>query len=216
MTQHAALFDLDGVLIDSEGIYYDFWANIDNMFPTGINDFAAFIKGNTLKRIMDYFPNESERATIIRMLEEQERNMRYNIFDGAIDFLDELRHYGIPCAIVTSSNDDKMHKLFDQNPGFADYFDAVITDRQVTRSKPDPQGYILAAKKLGCQTKDCFVFEDSFSGLEAARRSGAIVIGLATTNTRESIKPLADIVINSFADFGVSRLLSVKNTASSI
>ena len=165
MSQTAALFDLDGVLVDSEGVYYEFWDNIDKMFPTGIPDFAASIKGSTLKKIMDYFPDPDVRSRIIKMLDEQERSMKYVLFDGVLPFLDDLRSRHIPCAIVTSSNEDKMHKLFDQHPGFADYFKVVITDRQVTRSKPDPQGYLMAASQLDCDPSDCYVFEDSFSVL---------------------------------------------------
>lgn len=207
--RHAALFDLDGVLIDTEGIYYDFWAGIDSRYPTGIDDFARYIKGSTLARIMTFFPDERIKAEIVKKLEEQERDMKYEIFDGVMPFLDELRRAGMPCAIVTSSNDDKMAKLFDQNPGFRDYFDAVITDRFVTRSKPDPEGYLVAARMLERDPSDCFVFEDSFSGLEAARRSGAKVIGLATTNPRESIMDKADEVIDGFTGFTLERLLSL-------
>lgn len=203
MNRHAALFDLDGVLVNTEGIYYDFWAEIDRLYPTGIDNFASYIKGSTLRRIMDYFGDDEVRADIIRRLDEQERNMRYQIFDGVTGFLDQLHEAGIPCAIVTSSNEDKMVKLFAQNNGFADYFEVVITDRQVTRSKPDPQGYLLAAERLGCDPCDCVVFEDSFSGLEAGRRSGACVVGLATTNSRDSIADKADVVIDGFAGFTV-------------
>ena len=207
MSQTAALFDLDGVLVDSEGVHYEFWDNIDKMFPTGIPDFAASIKGSTLKKIMDYFPDPDVRSRIIKMLDEQERSMKYVLFDGVLPFLDDLRSRHIPCAIVTSSNEDKMHKLFDQHPGFADYFKVVITDRQVTRSKPDPQGYLMAASQLDCDPSDCYVFEDSFSGLEAARRSGAKVIALSTTNTADLLKDKADKVISSFNQLSVDKLL---------
>ena len=207
MSQTAALFDLDGVLVDSEGVYYEFWDNIDKMFPTGIPDFAASIKGSTLKKIMDYFPDPDVRSRIIKMLDEQERSMKYVLFDGVLPFLDDLRSRHIPCAIVTSSNEDKMHKLFDQHPGFADYFKVVITDRQVTRSKPDPQGYLMAASQLDCDPAGCYVFEDSFSGLEAARRSGAKVIALSTTNTADLLKDKADKVISSFNQLSVDKLL---------
>ncbi len=209
MNQRAALFDLDGVLIDTEGIYYDFWAEIDRLYPTGIDDFASYIKGSTLKRIMDYFKDEDVKADIVKRLDEQECNMKYVIFDGVVDFLEQLRAAGIPCAIVTSSNEDKMAKLFSQYKGFEDYFATVITDRQVTRSKPDPQGYLLAAERLQCNPANCVVFEDSFSGLEAGRRAGAYVVGLATTNTRESIQDKADLVIDGFKDIDVHSVIPV-------
>lgn len=204
MTRRAALFDLDGVLIDTEGIYYDFWANIDRLYPTGIEDFAAYIKGSTLAKIMNYFTDEEVRKDIVKLLEEHEETMIYTVFDGVIDFLEYLREQGIPCAIVTSSNEDKMNKLFCQNDGLKDYFDVIITDRQVTRSKPDPQGYLLAAEQLNCRAEDCWVFEDSYSGLEAGRRSGAKVIALSTTNPRHTLIDKADLVINSFKELDMS------------
>lgn len=207
MSQHAALFDLDGVLIDSEGVYYDFWDNIEKLFPTGIPDFASAIKGSTLKKIMEYYPDPEVKARVIELLKEQEYTMRYVIFDGVMPFLDELKRRKVPCAIVTSSNEEKMNKLFAQNPGFEEYFKVVITDRQVTKSKPDPQGYLLAAEKLGCEPCDCYVFEDSLLGLEAGRRSGAKVVGLATTNSIDKISDKADKVISSFKQLSVEQLL---------
>lgn len=206
MSQHAALFDLDGVLIDSEGVYYDFWDNIEKLFPTGIPDFAAAIKGSTLKKIMEYYPDPEVKARVIELLKEQEHTMRYVIFDGVVPFLDELKRRKVPCAIVTSSNEEKMNKLFAQNPGFEDYFKVVITDRQVTKSKPDPQGYLMAAEKLGCEPCDCYVFEDSLLGLEAGRRSGAKVVGLATTNPASAIQNKADKIVSSFKQLTVDEL----------
>ncbi|MDE5594531.1 MAG: HAD family hydrolase [Muribaculaceae bacterium] len=207
MSQHAALFDLDGVLIDSEGVYFDFWDNIEKKYPTGIPNFASAIKGSTLNKIMDYYPDPEVRKSVVELLKEQERSMRYVIFDGVLPFLDELKRRKVPCAIVTSSNEEKMNKLFAQHPEFEAYFEVVITDRQVTKSKPDPQGYLLAAEKLGCQPCDCYVFEDSLLGLEAGRRSGAKVVGLATTNSADKISAMADKVISSFKQLSVDQLL---------
>lgn len=206
MHKTAALFDLDGVLIDTEGIYYKFWDEIDSIYPTGIDDFAAYIKGSTLKKIMTYYRDEAVRADIIARLDAQERDMRYCVFDGVVDFLKTLRENSIDCAIVTSSNEDKLAKLFAQNPGFKDYFGAIICDRHVSKSKPDPEGYLLAASMLDCEPYDCFVFEDSYSGLEAGRRSGATVIALATTNPRETLFGKADMVIDSFVGLSLETL----------
>ena len=208
MARNAVLFDLDGVLIDSEGVYFDFWDNIERLYPTGIPDFANYIKGSTLKRIMEYYTDPVVHADVLRRLKDQEESMRFVIFPGVIAFLDRLRQLGVPCAIVTSSNDSKMGRLFDQNPGFADYFEAIITDRQVARSKPDPEGYLLAAETLGCDAADCVVFEDSFAGLEAGKRSGARVIALATTNPAEALLKYIETVISSFDDITADSLFS--------
>ncbi len=201
----AALFDLDGVLVDTESIYTEFWDSIDKQYPTGIENFALFIKGNTLGNILNkYFPDKNVQEQIISMLKEHERTMKYQLFESVLPFLDKLCSAGIGCAIVTSSNKIKMEHLFAQIPGFKEYFDAIITEENVTRSKPDPQGYLTAAKALGCEPEDCYVFEDSLAGLEAGRRSGAKVVALATTNPRELLIDKADIIIDDFKELSVN------------
>lgn len=203
MRYKAALFDLDGVIVDTESIYTDFWDDIDRRYPTGVDNFARVIKGNTLARILDTYFDEDLRDEILVLLKEQEESMHYRLFDGVSDFLDRLIENDIPKAIVTSSNDRKMSRLFGQIPDLRPKFEAVITDAMVERSKPDPQGYLIAAEKLGVDPSDCAVFEDSFAGLEAGRRAGAYVVALATTNPRESLYEKADEVIDSFIGYDI-------------
>lgn len=203
----AALFDLDGVLIDSESIYTEFWNKIDRLYPTGIPNFAYVIKGTTLPEILDtYFTDPEIRAHVLDHLREQEKNMRYVIFPHVVDFLKQLRLEGIPTAIVTSSNETKMADLFSLLDGFRDYFDIVITDADVVRSKPDPEGYKLAASRLGVPSERCVVFEDSRAGLEAGRRAGGKVVAMATTLKREDIENKGDIMLKSFEDFTPAKM----------
>lgn len=203
----AALFDLDGVLIDSESIYTVFWNRMNELFPTGIDNFSYVIKGTTLPQILDrYFPDPKVQAELRVYLKKQEAEMVYRIFPGVEGFLKALKEKGIPTAIVTSSNDAKMKVLFDSLPGFRDYFDVVVTDTDVTRSKPDPQGYMLAAERLGVPSEQCVVFEDSRAGLEAGRRAGGKVVAVATTLTHEDIAGCGDIVIDSFEDLTPERV----------
>ncbi len=203
----AALFDLDGVLIDTESIYTDIWTDIERTHPTGIDNFAIKIKGNTLSRILaTYYPDPVTQADICAMLKEREEAMEYRLFDGVADFLRDLRRHSIPAAIVTSSNAPKMERLFASIDGFRDFFGAVLTDADVTHSKPDPECYIKAAERLGTDPHQCIVFEDSFSGLQAGRDSGAKVVALATTNSRASLQGKADAIIDSFVGLSISSL----------
>lgn len=203
----AALFDLDGVLIDSESIYTVFWNRMNELFPTGIDNFPYVIKGTTLPQILNrYFPDPKVQAELRVYLKKQEAEMVYRIFPGVERFLKALKEKDIPTAIVTSSNDAKMKVLFDSLPGFRDYFDVVVTDTDVTRSKPDPQGYMLAAERLGVPSEHCVVFEDSRAGLEAGRRAGGKVVAVATTLTHEDIAGCGDIVIDSFEELTPERV----------
>lgn len=210
MRKIGVLFDLDGVLIDSESLYTGFWSGIDRDYPTGIPDFARFIKGSTLDKIMDYFPSEQVRGDILDRIREFEKGMTYEMFDGVATFLDDLAANNMPAAVVTSSSDRKMEKVYAQLPGFRDRFAAIITGSMVSRSKPDPQGYLMGAEAIGCVPSDCYVFEDSMSGLQAGNAAGAIVVGLATTLPRQTLEGHAHRIIDSLVGFDVKAMLGIK------
>ena len=204
------LFDLDGVLIDSETIYTKFWEDIDKIYPTGVEDFACIIKGNNLAKILNtYYPDKELQKIIVKMIDDFEDNMHYEIFPGVIDFLNELRAAGIPMAIVTSSDIKKMEKLYAYHPDFKSYFDAVVTGNMVKHSKPDPECFLKGAELIGCKPEDCVIFEDSPSGILAALASGGKVIALATTLRLEDINKEAHKIIKSFAGFHISDMLEV-------
>lgn len=210
--QVAVLFDLDGVLIDTEGLYTEFWAETGREFGVPSPTFAADIKGTTLKSILNYFPGDELKAKVMQRIHDFEDTMRYRMFPGVETFLQSLRKAGIPTAIVTSSDEVKMSCLYTQLPALRDMVDIVIDASMVTRSKPDPQGYLLAALKLGIEPDDCYVFEDSLQGLEAGRRAGATVIGLATTNSAGQVRPLCDFLLPTFEGLTVERLLAITKT----
>ncbi len=210
MKQYGALFDLDGVLIDSETAYTEFWSGIDRIYPTGIDDYAIYIKGTTLTEIMKHYSDEEVKADILRRIDEFQHSMAFTLFAGVERFLSGLKERGIPSAIVTSSDERKMERLFRQHPSFRNYFDVVIDASQVTRSKPDPQGYLLAAEAIGRDPHDCFVFEDSLQGIKAGNAAGATVIALATTYPEEALKGKAARIIGGFEGFTIDDMLSLK------
>ena len=196
----AALFDLDGVLVDTEGTYTEFWGEIGKNYGKKAT-FANDIKGTTLTDILStHFAEPETRKEIESKLHDFEDNMEFHLFPGVKEFLKELRRRGVKCAIVTSSDKRKMASLAKQHPDFASEMETVVIADDVQRSKPDPQGYLLAADRLGIAPELCVFFEDSLQGLEAGRRSGALVVGLTTTNTIESVAPLCDITAPSISD----------------
>ena len=205
------LFDLDGVVVDSESIYTQFWSDIDKLYPTGVENFAIAIKGNTLQRILaDYFPDNDVKQDILERIKDFEINMRYKPFAEAIRFINELKRNQFRIAIVTSSSQKKMDNLYAQNPGFREMFDAVVAGDMVSHSKPDPEPYLLGAKAIGVAPESCYVFEDSISGIESGIRAGATVIGLATTLPYDKIDGKAHLTINDFTGFHVGDMLSVE------
>lgn len=193
------LFDLDGVVIDTEGQYQRFWGSIGREFLPEIPDFATRIKGSTLVAIHDnYFAHDAAlREEVDRRLIAFEDQMIYELFDGAEDFIRSATKRGIRCAIVTSSNHQKMQSLAQQLPHLTSLFDHVFTAEDAGRGKPYPDCYIRAARHYGLEASDCIVFEDSVNGLKAARASGAFVVGLTTTHPRDLVEQYADVVTDS-------------------
>ena len=198
----AALFDLDGVVFDTESQYSVFWGEQCRLYHPDKPGLENRIKGQTLVQIFDnYFPNmKEEQAEIVVRLDEFEKNMKFEYVKGFLDFINELRDAGIKTAVVTSSNMMKMKTVYASRKEFKSLFDAILTSEDFERSKPDPDCYLKGAALFGADRDECMVFEDSFNGLKAGRSAGMYVIGLATTNTAEAIRPYADYVISDFRE----------------
>ena len=210
LNQCGVLFDLDGVLLDSEGLYSIFWEKMEQEYPTGVEHFSSYIKGFHLARILSYFESDEVRQQVVDQLLEYERGMRYEFFPGALEFVKQLRDAGIPLAIVTSSDHKKMQALYRQHPDFPTLFDIIITGDMVTKAKPDPDCFLLGAKLMGMDIKDCIILEDSRNGLIAGRASGARVIGVATTLSAEAVNELSDMTINAVSQLSVEQMLACR------
>lgn len=195
------LFDLDGVILDTESQYSIFW-NRTGKEVLGLDDFGKIIKGQTLTHILRHFEGASKSIDeIVAELYEYERNMSYDYIPGADGFMKSLKDNGIPMAIVTSSNDAKMGNVRKERPELWELTEAVLTSEHFSKSKPDPECFLKGMEILGGRPEDTYVFEDSIHGINAGRSAGAKVIGLATTNTREAIADLCDQVIDDFRGF---------------
>ena len=193
MKYKAALFDLDGVLIDSETLYTEFWQRVGERHHLPSPTFAQYIKCTTLIDILEtHFPDPKVRADVDKMLHRFEDETVYPIFDGALDFVDAVRSRGVKTVIVTSSDNQKMGVLYSQHPDFSSHFDAVVTSEDVTHSKPDPEPYQVGERKAGAAPEESVVFEDSFQGLESGRSAKCRVVGITTTNPETKVAPLSD------------------------
>lgn len=205
----AALFDLDGVVFDTEPQYSVFWGSIARQYHPEQPGLEHTIKGSTLEQIFGkYFADvPQEHASIVERLNAFEQQMAYNYVNGFEAFVKVLRSRAVRTAIVTSSNKMKMQAVYKQHPELSDYFDAILTSEDFSESKPSPDCYLKGAERFGVLPEECVVLEDSFNGLESGRESGAFVIGLSTTNAAEQIAPLTNVVIADYTDERVEKLL---------
>ena len=207
----AALFDFDGVIMDTEPQYTLFWDAIGQVYYPEIPNFGHHIKGQSLKELYKNYFGEAEglQDHITQKLLEFEGQMHFEYIAGAAEFIRELRERGVRLAIVTSSNDAKMANAYREHPEILSMVDAIITADRVTHSKPHPECFLLGAETLDVPVENCIVFEDSFHGIEAGNRAGMKVIGLATTNPAEAIAEKVNLTIPDFVDFSFEKMTSV-------
>ncbi|MBR1414565.1 MAG: HAD family hydrolase [Prevotella sp.] len=209
MRLRAALFDLDGVVFDTEPQYSVFWGAMCRHYHPEHPGLENEIKGSTLQQIYDRWwsgPLEKEREEVTRQLDDFEAHMRYEYIDGLEAFIDDLHRQGMKTAVVTSSNKPKMESVYRARPEFRLLFDAILTSEDFAESKPSPDCYLRAAARFGLQREECVVFEDSVNGLRSGRAAGMMVVGLLTTNPMEVVAPLSDIQIENYIDFRMRNL----------
>lgn len=200
----AALFDLDGVVFDTEPQYTVFWGAQCREFHPEHSGLEHEIKGQTLDQIYEkWFGGTltAQRPEITRRLNAFERDMDYLYVAGFEPFISSLRQQHIKTAVVTSSNLQKMESVYRKHPEFQELFDAILTSEDFEYSKPHPDCYLKGAARFGATPEECVVFEDSFNGLKSGRAAGMYVVGLATTNQADDIAPLCDRVILNYLNF---------------
>lgn len=216
-TLKAALFDLDGVVFDTEPQYSIFWGAICRQYHPEHPGLEHEIKGQTLTQIYDrWFSGDlaAEQESITNRLDAYEEGMRYDFINGFETLIADLHAHGVLTAVVTSSNVPKMESVYRYQPGFRSLFDAILTSEDFEFSKPDPDCYMKAAERLGAQVDECIVFEDSFNGLRAGRAAQMVVVGMATTNSVEAIAPLSDIQVVDYQNVSFDSLEALLNSHS--
>lgn len=198
----AVIFDLDGVLVTTDELYFEAWKALADKL--GINDFtkADNVRQRGVSRMasLEVVLEKTDRAFSEeeKLALAEEKNEIYvrslsalsetDVLSGANEFIDYLKSKGIKTAVGSAS---KNTPLILEKTKLAGKFDAVSCGLDTTKSKPDPEVFLIAAKKLGVAPCDCVVVEDSDAGIEAAKTGGmyAIAVGAAEYN------PKADVAI---------------------
>lgn len=206
LNMKAALFDLDGVVFDTEPQYSVFWGEQCRLYHPERPGLEHEIKGSTLEQIFEIGwcgALEPEREKVVERLNAFEAQMRLDYVAGFETFVTDLRSKGIKTAVVTSSNRQKMANVYVKHPEFEGYFDAILTSEDFAESKPSPDCYLRAANRLNVSPDDCIVFEDSINGLCSGCAAGMMVVGLLTTNPLEKVRELSDIQIPDYTNFSL-------------
>ncbi len=202
------IFDMDGVLFDTEAIYQKCWHEIAEEMGIVIGDeFTKAITGTNgdyLLSVVNKFYNTENGEEITRdCLKRAYRYLEIDVpvKEGVREFLSYLKEKGIKTAIASSCHRKGIERYLEKT-NLSSFIDIIVGGEEVTKCKPEPDIFLLAASRLNLNAKDCIIFEDSFNGVRAGHNSGATTIMIPDQlQPTEEIKELADAVYKSFTTF---------------
>ena len=212
MTTKACLFDLDGVIVDTAVYHFQAWRRLANELGFDFTEHQnEQLKGISRMESLDLI---LKWGNVILAEEEKidwatRKNAWYlelvmqmtpsEVLSGVPAFLKQLRANDIKIALGSAS---KNSRLILKKINMLAYFDAIIDGNNITKGKPDPQVFLLAAETVNCKPTDCVVFEDAIAGVQAGKAGGMKVIGVGDESTLHE----ADFVIKGFDEMTIDRL----------
>ena len=213
----AIIFDLDGVIVNSNPAIVSFWKewSLTEGFALTDAQISQWIYGrkvgDTLVGLFSHVSNEKKKE-----IEESayifDSCMNPDAIDGVVTFIKSLQFFQIPIGVVTSSHYSRMMNML-QKFGLEELFTHFITASDVSQGKPHPEPYLKMSEKMYTSNESCLVFEDAISGIQSAVAAGMQTIGIADEKTKlDLFLHGADDVIKDFSEIQVStKELSVVN-----
>lgn len=209
----AALFDWDGVIIDSSKRHEESWELLaEEEGKTLPSD--HFKKGFGMKNaliIPELLGWTREPAEVTRISLRKEVLYRCLVDEkgveplpGVIPWLRQLKEAGIPAVIGSSTERLNITTILEKT-GMERFFQGIVSAEDVAKGKPDPQVFLKAAGLAGRSPGECVVFEDAFVGIEAARAGGMKVIGVATTHPKDRLSG-TDLVVGRLDELTLERV----------
>jgi beta-phosphoglucomutase family hydrolase len=208
-----AVFDWDGVIIDSSRQHEKSWELLaaEENRPLPPDHFKRSFGMKNEKIIPELLRWTSDPQEIRRLSLRKEALYREIVraegiapLAGVVGWLNRLRDASVPCAIASSTHRENITCTLGVL-GLEKFFAAIVSAEDVTHGKPDPEVFLMAARKIGVPAKRCVVFEDAHVGIEAARAAGMKVIGVATTHPAETLQD-ADRVVHHLDELGIAEI----------
>jgi beta-phosphoglucomutase len=214
MAASAILWDLDGVIISSMDYHYQAYSEV--LAQRGVKlsreqylkEMIGLRNYTILRRVLGDLPDDE----IWRLAEQKEETFRRLIrgqvkpLPGAAELVRRARDNGIKQAIVSSTPCANIELML-QSLGLFDRFETIVGEEDADKGKPDPEGFLLAASRLGVPPPECVVIEDAPEGIAAGKSGGMCCIGVTTTRRPEKLSQ-ADLVVDSLEDERVWEFIS--------
>jgi beta-phosphoglucomutase len=214
-SSRAVIFDVDGVLVDSYRAHLESWVQVAREHGLEITE-EQFAKtfGRTSREIIGEFWGEDLSAEQMRVIDDRKEALyrdliraHFPAMDGAAQLVGALHAGGVRLAVGSSGPPENID-LSLERLGCRDAFEVVVTGRDVTRGKPDPQVFLIAAERLGVTPSACVVIEDAPAGVAAARAAGMRCVALLGTAPAERLAA-ADLVVASLRELDPARIAAL-------
>ncbi len=205
----AVIFDMDGVLVDSEPHHIILEKQLFQEIGIDVSDEEHLsYMGKPAERMWQEIKQNKGLKTPLQELTEKHREAASRYFEkldkiepeeGLVNLLEELKSRNIPMAVASSSTKNIIDVIL-QKTGLRPCFDVVVSAEDVEKGKPSPDIFLRVAELLGVKPESCIVIEDSSSGIKAAKAAGMFCIAYTRTTGEEADTVNADMVIGHFKE----------------
>lgn len=217
----AVIFDMDGVILDNAHLHLESFRRLGEEEGREFTeeDVLSVFGQRNHEMLEALLERKLEPEEVVRMASRKEElyreivkpQLRERMVPGLDDLLEELHSAGLPMALATSGPIENVDLVLD-GLNIRRFFTAALTGADVSKSKPDPEVFLLAAERLGFSAGACVVFEDTPSGVAAALRAGSRCVALATTHSEDELGELnPDQIIRDFTQISVSEIRALSS-----
>ncbi|MFQ3609639.1 MAG: beta-phosphoglucomutase family hydrolase [Chloroherpetonaceae bacterium] len=211
------IFDMDGVIVDNMRTHERAWIELfrDIGIELDIKEFHEKTAGMKATEVLRYFLGNRFSNGELEQLSAQKEFLyrvlfrkRLKALTGLPKFLEEAQALQIPMALATGGGKPNIDFVLD-GLDLRKYFCSILGAGDVKHGKPNPEIYLKSADALGISPEDCFVFEDALPGIEAARRAGMRVVGIATTHSISFLRrvPSVTLAVKNFVPLSPKQFL---------
>jgi beta-phosphoglucomutase len=209
------IFDMDGVLVDTEPLHHDaFFRHFAELkLPISDTEYATFLGGST-RNIYQRLQREYDLRMDVETLMLRKRELFNASFDedttlellpGARALIEDLHGAGVPLQLASSASKDTIGRVF-RRFGLYPYFDHLVSGEDFPQSKPNPAIFLHAAQLAGVAPQECLVIEDSANGVTAAKAGGMYCVGYRSAHSGGQDLHHADLVVADLAELSAARI----------
>lgn len=211
MKFEGAIFDLDGVIVDTVPLHFKAWKKM-------FNEYGKEFDFNDYKAKVDGIPRIDGARAILKDLSEKELDdaaakkqahflelldsEKIKVYHSTIELTEKLRDAGIKRGVISSSK-NCLHIL--ERAALVDLYDVIITGNDIKKGKPEPDVFLLAADKLEINPVNCVVFEDAVLGVEAAKRAEMKCVGIDRYNSPQRLYK-ADLIVSDLSETDIEKI----------